>query len=91
MIDLSSGIAFRFTRLVALQKGVDFASVSPQDSFMDDLGFDSLDSVELAMAVENEFGVKVTDADEERLARVCDYIQFIEQAKPVRHLLSMVA
>lgn len=91
MTDLESAIALRFVHLVAKQKGIEAEKVVLQNSFVDDLGFDSLDSVELAMAVEGEFSVRVTDADEERLARVGEYVKFIAQMSTESRPLGMVA
>lgn len=80
MTNQNTCIAPRFYRLVAGQKNLNPNSISATASFVDDLGFDSLDSVELAMNVEKEFDIKVTEADEERLSNVSQYVAFIEQA-----------
>jgi len=80
MTNQNTCIAPRFYRLVARQKNLNPDSISATASFVDDLGFDSLDSVELAMNVEKEFDIKVTEADEERLSNVSQYVAFIEQA-----------
>jgi len=53
--------------------------VTPQASFIEDLGADSLDIVELVMAFEEEFGVEVPDEDAEKLQTVGDVIKYIEE------------
>ena len=53
--------------------------VTPEASFVDDLGADSLDTVELVMALEEEFGVEIPDEDAEKIATVGDAIKYIEE------------
>ncbi|WP_027390817.1 acyl carrier protein [Chrysiogenes arsenatis] len=65
--------------IVAEQLGVDIAEVSLKSSFIDDLGADSLDTVELVMGLEEEFGVEIPDDDAEKIATVEDAINYIEQ------------
>jgi acyl carrier protein len=57
--------------------GVDRAEVTPEAVFVDDLGADSLDLVELIMAMEEEFGMEIADEDAEKLRTVQDVISFI--------------
>jgi acyl carrier protein len=57
--------------------GVDRAEVTPEAAFVDDLGADSLDLVELIMAMEEEFGTEIADEDAEKLRTVQDVISFI--------------
>ena len=57
--------------------GVDRAEVTPEAVFVDDLGADSLDLVELIMAMEEEFGMEIADEDAEKLRTVKDVISFI--------------
>jgi acyl carrier protein len=57
--------------------GVDRAEVTPEAVFVDDLGADSLDLVELIMAMEEEFGMEIADEDAEKLRTVQDVITFI--------------
>ncbi len=72
------GIERRFKALVTKQKGLDGGlAIDGAQSFVDDLGFDSLDSVELAMAVEDEFGIGITDSDEAELFTVRDYVNLL--------------
>jgi len=53
--------------------------VTPQASFIDDLGADSLDTVELVMALEEEFNIEIPDEDAEKIATVGDAIKYIEE------------
>jgi len=55
--------------------------VVPGASFVDDLGADSLDQVELIMAMEEEFGISISDEDAEKIATVQDAIEYVEQSK----------
>lgn len=55
--------------------------VTPEASFLDDLGGDSLDIVELVMALEDEFGITIPDADIEQIATAGDAIRYVEDAK----------
>jgi acyl carrier protein len=57
--------------------GVERSEVTPEASFVDDLGADSLDLVELIMAMEEEFGMEIADEDAEKLRTVQDVISFI--------------
>jgi acyl carrier protein len=60
------------------QLGVDAEEVKPEASFVDDLGADSLDVVELVMALEEEFGLEISDEDAEKLSTVKEAIGYIE-------------
>jgi len=62
---------------VAEQLGVDEAQVTNESSFMDDLGADSLDTVELVMALEEEFEIEISDEDAEKIQSVQDAIDYI--------------
>ncbi len=69
--------------IIVEQLGVNPEQVTPQASFIEDLGADSLDIVELVMAFEEEFGVEVPDEEAEKLQKVQDVINYIkERAKP---------
>ena len=68
--------------IVSEQLGVKAEEVTPQASFIDDLGADSLDTVELIMALEEEFGVEIPDEDAEKMATVGDAIKYIEEKAP---------
>ena len=69
----------RVKKIVVDHLGVDESKVVASASFMDDLGADSLDTVELVMAFEEEFGVEIPDDAAEKIQTVQDAISFIEQ------------
>src|SRR2546422_11531567 len=68
----------RVKNIVVEQLGVAVDEVSPESSFVDDLGADSLDVVELVMALEEEFGVEIPDEDAEKIATVGEAVKYIE-------------
>ena len=70
----------RVRDLVGEQLGVSQDQVSPQASFIDDLGADSLDTVELVMAFEEEFGIDIPDEDAEKMATLADAIKYLEES-----------
>lgn len=74
-------IADRVKDIVVEQLGVNPDQVSPNAKFVDDLGADSLDTVELIMALEEEFGTEIDDEDAEKLQTVDDVIKYIESNK----------
>lgn len=76
-----SDIAERVKAIVVDHLGVDAAKVAEGASFIDDLGADSLDTVELVMAFEEEFGVEIPDDAAEKIQTVGDAINFINQQK----------
>lgn len=65
--------------LISEQLGVDESEITPSASFADDLGADSLDQVELVMALEEKFGFEISDADTERIRTVQDAIEYVEK------------
>jgi acyl carrier protein len=65
--------------IIAEQLGVKVEEVTPQASFIDDLGADSLDTVELIMALEEEFNVEIPDEDAEKMTTVGDAIKYVEE------------
>jgi acyl carrier protein len=65
--------------IIAEQLGVKVEEVTPQASFIDDLGADSLDTVELIMALEEEFSVEIPDEDAEKMTTVGHAIKYIEE------------
>jgi acyl carrier protein len=76
---MSNDIADRVKKIVIEHLGVDEAKVSEAASFIDDLGADSLDTVELVMAFEEEFGCEIPDDAAEKIVTVKDAIDFIQQ------------
>ena len=64
-------------KIISEQLGVPEADVKPEASFVNDLGADSLDTVELVMALEEEFGVEIPDEDAEKIATVQNAIDYI--------------
>jgi acyl carrier protein len=65
--------------IIAEQLGVKAEEVTPEASFVDDLGADSLDTVELVMAFEEEFGIEIPDEDAEKITKVADAVKYIEE------------
>ena len=63
--------------IIAEQLGVKIEEVTPDASFIDDLGADSLDTVELIMALEEEFNIEIPDEDAEKMTTVGDAIRYI--------------
>ena len=74
-----SNIADRVKKIVIDQLGVDEELVTPNASFTDDLGADSLDAVELVMALEQEFNLEIPDEDAERLTNIEDTVKYIQE------------
>ena len=72
-----SDIAARVKKIVVEHLGVEEAKVTPEANFIDDLGADSLDTVELVMAFEEEFGVEIPDEAAEKIQTVQNAIDFI--------------
>lgn len=74
-------VAEKVKEIIVDQLGVDAAEVLPEAKFVDDLGADSLDLTELIMAMEEEFGVEISDEDAQSIQKVQDAISFIEKKK----------
>jgi acyl carrier protein len=74
-----SEIADRIKQIVVEHLGVDEDKVTPEASFIDDLGADSLDTVELVMAFEEAFNVEIPEDAAEKIATVKDAIDYIEK------------
>ncbi|MCL4820102.1 MAG: acyl carrier protein [Vicinamibacteria bacterium] len=72
-------VADRVKKIIVEQLGVEEDLVNPDASFVDDLGADSLDTVELVMALEEEFGVEIPDEDAEKITRVREAVDYIEK------------
>jgi acyl carrier protein len=69
----------RLKKIIVEQLGVDDEEVNPQASFVEDLNADSLDLVELIMSLEEEFGMEISDEDAERIQKVSDAVEYIEE------------
>ena len=65
-------------KIIVDQLGVDAAEVTPEASFIEDLGADSLDTVELVMALEEEFGIEIPDEEAEKIMTVKDAVEYIK-------------
>lgn len=74
-----SSISEKIKGVIAEQLGVKSEEVTEQAKFVDDLGADSLDTVELVMALEEEYGVEIPDEDAEKLTTVGEAIKYIEK------------
>lgn len=75
---MADNIAAKVKEIIINELGVDPEKVTPEASFVDDLGADSLDTVELVMALEEEFLVDIPDEDAEKMRTVSDAISYIE-------------
>lgn len=67
----------RVKEIISKQLGIDIAQVKPEASFVEDLGADSLDNVELVMAFEEAFSVQIPDEDAEKITKVQDAVDYI--------------
>jgi acyl carrier protein len=65
--------------IIAEQLGVKKEEIKPESSFIDDLGADSLDTVEVVMALEEEFGIEIPDEDAEKITTVGEATKYIEE------------
>ena len=77
-------VADKVKSIIVEQLGVDEEEVTPDASFVDDLGADSLDTVELVMAFEEEFGIEIPDEDAEKITRVKEAVEYIESHAKTR-------
>ena len=73
------GVQEKIIEIIVEQLGVKPEEVVPEASFVDDLGADSLDTVELVMAFEEEFGAEIPDEDAEKLQTVGDAIKYVSE------------
>jgi acyl carrier protein len=78
---MTMAVADQVKNIIADRLSVDASQVTPQASFIDDLGADSLDIVELVMAFEQEFDLEIPDEDAEKITTVEDAIKYIESKK----------
>ena len=75
---MANSISSKVKKIVVDHLGMDEAKVNDDSSFIDDLGADSLDTVELVMAFEEEFGSEISDSEAEKILTVGDAVKFIE-------------
>jgi acyl carrier protein len=73
-----SAIEKRVKEIIVEQLGVNESEVTPEAKFVDDLGADSLDLVELVMALEEEYNMEISDEDAEKILTVGDAIEYIQ-------------
>jgi acyl carrier protein len=71
-------VAEKVTEIIAKQLGVNAAEITPESSFVEDLGADSLDTVELVMAFEEAFNIEIPDEDAEKIQKVKDAVEYIK-------------
>ncbi|MEW6103231.1 MAG: acyl carrier protein [bacterium] len=71
----------RVKKIIIDQLGVQESQITMEASFVDDLGTDSLDTVELVMALEDEFGLEIPDEDAEKITSVGDTVRYIKEKK----------
>ena len=76
---MTKDISNKVKKMVAVHLGVDEAKVTDEANFIDDLGADSLDTVELVMAFEEEFGAEIPDEDAEKLTSVGGVISYLKE------------
>ena len=74
---MAEAVADRVRAIIAEQLGVKLEEVTDSASFVEDLGADSLDTVELVMALEEEFGIEIPDEDAEKMSAVGEAIKYI--------------
>ena len=75
---MTKDVAGKVKKMVSDHLGVEETKVTEEANFIDDLGADSLDTVELVMAFEEEFGSEISDSEAEKILTVGDAIKFIE-------------
>ena len=75
---MTKDISQKVKKMVAEHLGVEESKVAEESNFIDDLGADSLDTVELVMAFEEEFGSEISDSEAEKILTVGDAIKYIE-------------
>ncbi|MCH7643486.1 MAG: acyl carrier protein [Myxococcales bacterium] len=73
------GLEDRVSAIIVEQLGVSKEELAPQASFIDDLGADSLDIVELVMAIEEEFDIEIPDDDAEKIQTIQDVVSYVKR------------
>jgi acyl carrier protein len=76
---MAAAVEDKVKQIIVEQLGVDEGEVTPNASFVDDLGADSLDTVELVMAFEEAFDIEIPDEDAEKIRTVKDAIEYIDK------------
>jgi acyl carrier protein len=76
---VNSEIFERVKKIIADKLDIEEDKITPESSFLDDLGADSLDIVELIMELEEEFGIEIPDEDAEKIRTVADAVKYIEE------------
>lgn len=76
---MAAGVEEKVKQIIVEQLGVDEGEVTPNASFVDDLGADSLDTVELVMAFEEGFNIEIPDEDAEKIRTVNDAVEYIKK------------
>lgn len=69
------------TTILVENLGVDAGIITPESDIVDDLGADSLDTVEITMAIEDEFNIEIPDSDAETLKTVADIVKYLDEHK----------
>jgi len=72
------GVDEKVKDIISEQLGVKKEEIKPESSFIDDLGADSLDTVEVVMALEEEFGIEIPDEDAEKITTVGEAVKYID-------------
>ena len=75
---MTKDVSSKIKKMVADHLGIEESKVVEESNFIDDLGADSLDTVELVMAFEEEFGSEISDSEAEKILTVGDAVKFIE-------------
>lgn len=76
---MNSEIFEKVKKIIADKLDIEEGKITPESSFLDDLGADSLDIVELIMELEEEFGIEIPDEDAEKIRTVADAVKYIEE------------
>lgn len=76
---MNSEILEKVKKIIADKLDIEEDKITPESSFLDDLGADSLDIVELIMELEEEFGIEIPDEDAEKIRTVADAVKYIEE------------